>query len=113
MAKDLYRAKDVTYSEQAEAKIQMFTEQGFGHLPICMAKTQYSFSHDANLKGAPEGFTLPVGEVRCSAGAGFLVVLVGAFPTIPAGDARPYMRTHTSHTSHPSHTRTSARTHTH
>ena len=50
VAKDLYRAKDVTYSEQAEAKIKMFTDQGFGHLPICMAKTQYSFSHDANLK---------------------------------------------------------------
>lgn len=89
IAKDLYRAADVTYSEQAEEKIKMFTDQGFGHLPICMAKTQYSFSHDANLKGAPEGFTLPIGDVRCSAGAGFIVPLVGAFPTIPGLPTRP------------------------
>jgi formyltetrahydrofolate synthetase len=44
--------------------------RGFGHLPICMAKTQYSFSHDQTLKGAPEGFTLPIGDLRCAAGAG-------------------------------------------
>jgi formate--tetrahydrofolate ligase len=54
-----------------------------------MAKTQYSFSHDANLKGAPSGFTLPIGDVRCSAGAGFIVPLVGAFPTIPGLPTRP------------------------
>lgn len=67
----------------------MFTEQGFGNLPICMAKTQYSFSHDADAKGAPTGFTLPIGDVRCSAGAGFIVPLVGAFPTIPGLPTRP------------------------
>ena len=89
VAKDLYRAADVTYSEQAEAKIKMFTDQGFGNLPICMAKTQYSFSHDANQKGAPTGFVLPIGDVRCSAGAGFIVPLVGAFPTIPGLPTRP------------------------
>jgi formate--tetrahydrofolate ligase len=89
IAKELYHAADVTYSEEAEAKIAMFTEQGFGKLPICMAKTQYSFSHDADLKGAPEGFTLPIGDVRCSAGAGFIVPLVGAFPTIPGLPTRP------------------------
>lgn len=77
IAKELYRAGDVSYSEEAEAKMKLFTAQGFGHLPICMAKTQYSFSHDANLKGAPEGFTIPIGDLRCSAGAGFLVALVG------------------------------------
>ena len=65
------------FSPKAEEQIALFTAQGFGHLPICMAKTQYSFSHDANLKGAPEGFTIPVDEVRCSAGAGFIVALVG------------------------------------
>ena len=63
MAKDLYRAKDVTYSEQAEAKIAMFTEQGFGHLPICMAKTQYSFSHDANLKAGNVHSNRPIGPL--------------------------------------------------
>ena len=90
IAKELYHAADVSiYSEEAEAKIAMFTEQGFGDLPICMAKTQYSFSHDADLKGAPEGFTLPIGDVRCSAGAGFIVPLVGAFPTIPGLPTRP------------------------
>lgn len=89
IAREVYKAGDVEFSEKAEEQIALYTEQGFGHLPVCMAKTQYSFSHDANLKGAPEGFTLPVGEVRCSAGAGFLVVLVGAFPTIPGLPTRP------------------------
>ncbi|EEH51243.1 uncharacterized protein MICPUCDRAFT_37006 [Micromonas pusilla CCMP1545] len=89
IACELYRAKDVSFSEQAEEKIAMFTAQGFASLPICMAKTQYSFSHDANLKGAPSGFTLPIGDLRCSAGAGFIVPLVGAFPTIPGLPTRP------------------------
>jgi len=89
IAVDLYRAGGVEFSEKAEEQIAMFTKQGFGHLPVCMAKTQYSFSHEADLKGAPEGFTLPVGEVRLSAGAGFIVVLVGAFPTIPGLPTRP------------------------
>eukprot|EP00227_Mantoniella_beaufortii_P019538 CAMPEP_0197585826 /NCGR_PEP_ID=MMETSP1326-20131121/8002_1 /TAXON_ID=1155430 /ORGANISM="Genus nov. species nov., Strain RCC2288" /LENGTH=648 /DNA_ID=CAMNT_0043150383 /DNA_START=107 /DNA_END=2053 /DNA_ORIENTATION=+ len=89
IAKEIYKAKDVTFSEQALEKMALFTAQGFAHLPICMAKTQYSFSHDANLKGAPEGFTLPIGDLRCSAGAGFLVPLVGEFPTIPGLPTRP------------------------
>ena len=54
-----------------------------------MAKTQYSFSHEPNMKGAPTGFTLPIGDVRLSAGAGFLVPLVGSFPTIPGLPTRP------------------------
>lgn len=89
VAKELYRAADVSYSPQAEEKIAQFAAQGFDHLPICMAKTQYSFSHDADAKGAPEGFTLPIGDVRLSAGAGFVVPLVGAFPTIPGLPTRP------------------------
>lgn len=89
IAKELYHAEAVSYSDEAEAKIAMFTEQGFGQLPICMAKTQYSFSHDPDLKGAPSGFTLPIGDVRCAAGAGFIVPLVGAFPTIPGLPTRP------------------------
>ena len=89
VAKNIYKASGVEFSEQAEAKIKLYTEQGFGDLPICMAKTQYSFSHDQNLKGAPSGFTLPIGDVRLSAGAGFVVPLVGAFPTIPGLPTRP------------------------
>ena len=89
IAKEYYRAGGVEFSEQAKEKIALFTEQGFGHLPVCMAKTQYSFSHDANMKGAPAGFTLPIGDLRLSAGAGFLVPLVGAFPTIPGLPTRP------------------------
>ena len=89
VAKNIYKADGVEFSERAEEKIKLFTEQGFGDLPICMAKTQYSFSHDQSLKGAPSGFTLPIGDVRLSAGAGFLVPLVGAFPTIPGLPTRP------------------------
>ena len=62
---------------------------GLGRLPVCMAKTQYSFSADAAAKGAPSGFVLPIREVRPSAGAGFLVVLVGEMPTIPGLPTRP------------------------
>ena len=89
IATELYRADGVEYSELAESKIAMFESQGFGKLPVCMAKTQYSFSHDPDAKGAPTGFTLPIGDVRCSAGAGFVVPLVGAFPTIPGLPTRP------------------------
>jgi len=89
VAKEYYRAGGVEFSEQAKEKIALFEKQGFGNLPVCMAKTQYSFSHDANMKGAPAGFTLPIGDVRLSAGAGFLVPLVGAFPTIPGLPTRP------------------------
>lgn len=56
---------------------------GFGHFPVCMAKTQYSFSTDPELRGAPSGFTLPVREVRLSAGAGFVVVICGEIMTMP------------------------------
>ncbi len=89
VAKEYYRAGAVEFSEQAKEKIALFTKQGFGNLPVCMAKTQYSFSHEPNMKGAPTGFTLPIGDVRLSAGAGFLVPLVGAFPTIPGLPTRP------------------------
>jgi formyltetrahydrofolate synthetase len=89
IAKFYYKAADVEFSEKAKEKIALFTKQGFGKLPICMAKTQYSFSHEPEKKGAPSGFTLPIGDVRLSAGAGFLVPLVGAFPTIPGLPTRP------------------------
>ena len=79
----------VEFSPEAEAQTERYTKQGFGNLPICIAKTQYSFSHDANLKGAPEGFTVPVREIRASVGAGFLFPLLGTMSTMPGLSTRP------------------------
>ena len=76
-------------SELAQAQIAKYEEQGYGGLPICIAKTQYSFSHDAKLKGVPEGFVVPVREVRLSAGAGFLYPLLGDMQTMPGLGTRP------------------------
>lgn len=84
-----YGAASVEYSEQAEQQIERHTRQGFHGLPICMAKTQYSFSADASKKGAPSGFVLPIREVRASIGAGFLYPLVGEMPGIPGLPTRP------------------------
>lgn len=75
--------------EQAEKQIEMYSKQGFSHLPICMAKTQYSFSHDASQKGAPSGFILPIRDVRASIGAGFIYPLVGTMSTMPGLPTRP------------------------
>ncbi|KAF3667758.1 hypothetical protein FXO37_09853 [Capsicum annuum] len=74
---------------QAEKQIEMYTKQGFLNLPICMAKTQYSFSHDAAKKGAPSGFILPIRDVRASIGAGFIYPLVGTMSTMPGLPTRP------------------------
>lgn len=68
----MYGAAGVEFSELAQKKIDTYTKQGFGHLPICVAKTQYSLSHDPDLKGAPTGFTIPIRDVRMAAGAGYL-----------------------------------------
>jgi formate--tetrahydrofolate ligase len=84
-----YGAGSVEFSAQAEAQIERYTRQGFAGLPICMAKTQYSFSADAAIKGAPSGFVLPIREVRASIGAGFLYPLVGDMPGIPGLPTRP------------------------
>lgn len=84
-----YGAAGVSYSPEAEAQITKYTAMGFDQLPICMAKTQYSFSHDAKLKGAPSGFTLPIRDVRASAGAGFVYPLVGNMMTMPGLPTRP------------------------
>jgi formate--tetrahydrofolate ligase len=66
-----------------------FEAAGFGHLPICMAKTQYSFSTDPNLRGAPTGHIVPIREVRLSAGAGFIVVICGDIMTMPGLPRKP------------------------
>ncbi|KAK3113215.1 tetrahydrofolate synthase, partial [Teratosphaeriaceae sp. CCFEE 6253] len=72
IAKSMYGAAAVTFSEIAQRKVDTYTRQGLGKLPICIAKTQYSLSHDASLKGAPGGFTVPIRDVRMAAGAGYL-----------------------------------------
>ncbi len=89
VAKEIYRADGVDYSDQAEAKIKQFTEMGLSHLPLCMAKTHLSFSHDPKLKGVPKGFKLPIRDVRASVGAGFIFPLCGTMSTMPGLPTRP------------------------
>ncbi len=89
IAREIYRADGVTYSPEANEKIELFTKLGYSHLPICMAKTHLSFSHDPNLKGAPRGFVLPVVDIRASIGAGFLYPLCGTIRTMPGLPTRP------------------------
>jgi methylenetetrahydrofolate dehydrogenase (NADP+) / methenyltetrahydrofolate cyclohydrolase / formyltetrahydrofolate synthetase len=72
IAQKMYGAEKVEFSELAQNKVDTYTRQGFGNLPICIAKTQYSLSHDPELKGAPTGFTVPIRDVRMAAGAGYL-----------------------------------------
>jgi len=89
IAKQMYGAAGVEYSEAAEEQIARYTRQGFADLPICMAKTHLSLSHDPKLKGAPTGFVVPVREVRASVGAGFLYPLLGQMSTMPGLPTRP------------------------
>jgi len=89
IAAAIYRADGIELSELAKKQIETYTKQGFGHLPICVAKTQYSFSHDGSLKGAPSGFTIPIRSVRMYAGAGFLVPICGDMQTMPGLGTRP------------------------
>lgn len=84
-----YGAAGVSYTPEAEAAIERYTKMGLDKLPVCMAKTQYSFSHDPSAKGAPSGFTLPIRDVRASAGAGFVFPLVGNMMTMPGLPTRP------------------------
>lgn len=83
IAKEIYGAKGITYSNNARNMLENIEKMGFGHLPICMAKTQYSFSDDATLLGRPTDFTINVREVYVSAGAGFVVALTGSITTMP------------------------------
>ena len=84
-----YGAEGVDYSPEAEAKVELYTRLGFDKLPICMAKTHLSFTAEANIKGAPTGFRLPIRDIRASAGAGFLYPLVGSMRTMPGLPTRP------------------------
>ncbi len=83
IAKKIYRADGVTFTANAEKQIQTLTELGYDKMPICMAKTQYSFTDDQTKLGAPTGFTITVRNVKVSAGAGFLVALTGEIMTMP------------------------------
>jgi formate--tetrahydrofolate ligase len=83
VAREIYRAKDVDFADIALAKLAQYEQAGFGTAPVCMAKTQYSFSADPNLRGAPDDHILPVKDVRLSAGAGFVVALCGDIMTMP------------------------------
>lgn len=85
----MYGADGVEYSEKAEQQIEEYTRLGFDKIPICMAKTPLSLSHDASLKGVPSGFTVPITEIRASVGAGFLYPLTGSISTMPGLATRP------------------------
>ncbi len=89
IATAIYGADGVDFDPIAERKIEAFTKWGLGKLPICMAKTHLSLSHDGNIKGRPRGFRVPVRDIRPSAGAGFLFPLLGTFTTMPGLPSRP------------------------
>ncbi len=89
IAREIYRAGKVSFSSAAGSRLAELEAAGFGSLPVCMAKTQYSFSADPSLRGAPEGHDLPVREVRLSAGAGFVVALTGDVMTMPGLPSHP------------------------
>ena len=89
IAKEIYGAGSVSYSAAAKKALKKITDMGFGNLPVCMAKTQYSLSDDQNKLGRPQGFDLSVGDVYVSAGAGFVVALTGAIMTMPGLPKKP------------------------
>ncbi|KAJ6630807.1 formate--tetrahydrofolate ligase-domain-containing protein [Mycena sp. CBHHK59/15] len=89
ISKEIYGADGIELSELARTQVDTYTAQGYSNLAICMAKTQYSFSHDPKLKGVPTGFTIPIRAVRLSAGAGFLYPILGEVATMPGLSTRP------------------------
>ena len=89
ICREIYGADGVDYEPEAEAKIELYTKLGFDDLPLCMAKTHLSLSHDPLLKGVPTGFRVPIRDIRASVGAGFLYPLVGKMSTMPGLPTRP------------------------
>jgi formate--tetrahydrofolate ligase len=83
IAKEIYRADDATADKSVKDQLKAWEDMGFGKLPVCIAKTQYSFSTNPDSKGAPTGFSIPVREVRLSAGAEFIVAICGEIMTMP------------------------------
>ncbi|MGR3712776.1 MAG: formate--tetrahydrofolate ligase [Shimia sp.] len=93
VATSIYRADEVLADKKIRDQLRAWEDAGYGHLPVCMAKTQYSFSTDPNLRGAPTGHSVPVREVRLSAGAGFVVVICGEIMTMPGLPRHPAAET--------------------
>jgi formate--tetrahydrofolate ligase len=89
IVKEIYGGDGIELTPAAQKSLKLYESMGFGNLPVCMAKTQYSISHDANLKGAPAGFTVPIREIRLSAGAGFITPLCGEMRTMPGLPSKP------------------------
>uniref|UniRef100_A0A8U7MDK5 formate--tetrahydrofolate ligase n=1 Tax=Corvus moneduloides TaxID=1196302 RepID=A0A8U7MDK5_CORMO len=89
IAQKVYGAQDIELSPTAQSQVDRYTQQGFGNLPICMAKTHLSLSHQPERKGVPTGFILPISDVRASIGAGFIYPLVGTMSTMPGLPTRP------------------------
>ena len=89
VATNIYGAQTVDFSDKAQASLKTLNEWGMGSLPVCMAKNQYSFSHEPKVLGAPTGFTLPIREIRVNAGAGFVVAVCGSMMTMPGLPTRP------------------------
>jgi len=89
IVKEIYGGDGIELTPAAQKSLKLYESMGFGNLPICMAKTQYSISHDAALKGAPKGFTVPIREIRLSAGAGFVTPLCGEMRTMPGLPSKP------------------------
>ena len=89
ICKEIYGADGVDYLPEAEEKIELYTKLGFDNLPLCMAKTHLSLSHDPALKGVPKGFRVPIRDIRASVGAGFLYPLLGTMRTMPGLPTRP------------------------
>ena len=93
ICKNIYRADEAVIDQKIVAQLKEWEAQGYGHLPVCMAKTQYSFPTDPNLRGAPTGHVIPVREVRISAGAGFIVAVCGEIMTMPGLPRHPAAET--------------------
>ncbi len=89
LARQVYHADSVTWSAEARRNLRRFEAQGWGNLPICMAKTHLSTSHDPTLRGSPSGYAFPIADIRASVGAGFLYALAGRIETLPGLPSRP------------------------
>ncbi|MEM6548648.1 MAG: formate--tetrahydrofolate ligase [Pseudomonadota bacterium] len=93
ITKEIYRADAVIADKKVKDQLKAWEDEGYGHFPVCMAKTQYSFTTDPNWRGAPEGFEIPIREVRLSAGAGFVVAICGEIMTMPGLPKQPASET--------------------
>ena len=89
IVKEIYGGSKVTFSSKAQKQLQQFKENGWDHYPVCMAKTQYSFSDDQTRLGAPTGFEITIRELEAKTGAGFIVALTGAIMTMPGLPKKP------------------------